>query len=89
MPECSCGSAAHSPYAAQVAAYIADQVLLNESAIRFQNCAAPLLATKANHGLIGKALAACHVASTETKASNLVSFQVSSYIAAVPASKPM
>lgn len=62
-------------------------MLLNESAIRFQNCAAPLLATKANHGLMGKALAACHVALTETNASSLVSFQVSSYIAAVPASK--
>ena len=87
MPECSYGAAADCPYAAQVAAYIGDQALLNESAIRFQNCAAPLLATKANGGMISKALAACHVALTETTASNLVSFQVSSYIAALPASK--
>lgn len=60
----------------QVAAYIGDSMLLNEGATRFENCAAPLLAAKANHGLLRKALAACHVVLTETKASNAVSIQV-------------
>lgn len=64
------------PCIAQVAAYIGDESLLNESAIRFQNCAAPMLASKANHGLLRKALAACHVTLTETKASNAASIQV-------------
>ena len=60
----------------QVAAYIGDAMLLNEGAICFENCAAPLLAAKATHGLLRKALAACHVASTEVKASDAVSIQV-------------
>lgn len=64
------------PCTIQVAAYIGDLILLNEGAIRFENCAAPLLAAKANHGLLRKALAACHVALTETRASNAVDIQV-------------
>lgn len=60
----------------QVAAYIGDTVLLNEGAICFGNCAAPMLAAKASHGFLRKALAACHVALTEVKHSNADSIKV-------------
>ena len=64
------------PCMTQVAAYIGDAMLLDEGAVRFHNCAAPLLAAKANHDMLRKALAACHVALTEAKASNDASIQV-------------
>ena len=62
--------------AAQVAAYIGDSMLLSEAAIRFHNCAAPLLAAKAEHGFLRKALAACHVTLAEVKAQHASSMQV-------------
>ena len=62
--------------AAQVAAYIRDSMLLSEAAIRFQNCAAPLLAVKAEHGFLRKALAACHVTLAEVQAQYASSVQV-------------
>lgn len=62
----------------QVAAYIGDGTLLHESANRFHNCLAPLLAAKAQHGLLIKALAACHVMLTEAKTAYAASFQVES-----------
>ena len=51
-------------------------MLLNESANRFHNCVAPLLAAKAPHGLLKKALTACHVTLTEAKTAYAASFQV-------------
>ncbi len=62
--------------AAQVAAYIGDSMLLSEAAIRFHNCAAPLLAAKAEHGFLRKGLAACHVTLAEIKAQYASSVQV-------------
>jgi hypothetical protein len=62
--------------AAQVAAYIGDSMLLSEAAIRFHNCAAPLLAAKAEHGFLRKALAACHVTLAEVKAQYASTVQV-------------
>ena len=63
--------------AAQVAAYIGDGMLVSEAAIRFHNCAAPLLASKAEHGLLRKALAACHLTLAQVKAEYAASIQVS------------
>lgn len=63
--------------AAQVAAYIGDGMLVSEAAIRFHNCAAPLLAGKAEHGLLRKALAACHLTLAQVKAEYAASIQVS------------
>ena len=62
--------------AAQVAAYIGDNMLLSEAAIRFHNCAAPLLAAKAQHGFLQKGLAACHITLAEIKAQYASSVQV-------------
>ena len=62
--------------AAQVAAYIGDSMLLSEAAIRFHNCAAPMLAAKAEHGFLRKGLAACHVTLAEIKAQYASSVQV-------------
>ena len=60
----------------QVAAYIGDGMLLNESAVRFQNCVAPLLAAKAETGILKKSLAACHVMLAEARAAYAASIQV-------------
>ena len=62
--------------AAQVAAYIGDSMLLSEAAIRFHNCAAPLLAAKAEHRFLRKGLAACHVTLAEVQAQYASSVQV-------------
>ncbi len=61
---------------AQVAACIGDGMLVSEGAISFHDCAAPLLAARAEHGFLKKALAACHVTMAEVKAEYAASNQV-------------
>lgn len=60
----------------QVAAYIGDGMVVSEGAARFHNCVAPLLAGRAEHGLLHKALAACRITLAEVKATYATSIQV-------------
>ena len=59
-----------------MAAHIGDGMLLTETEVRFYNCAAPMLAEKAESGMIRKALAACYVILSEAKAQFTSSIQV-------------
>ena len=61
----------------QVAAYIGDDMLLGEGAIRLHNCAAPLLASTSGYPMLRKALAACHLTLADIKATPAASIQVS------------
>lgn len=60
----------------QVAAYIADGLLLSEAETCFYNCAAPLLAGKAECGMLQKGLAACYVTLSEAKVERAGGIQV-------------